>query len=279
MKYTTEADTQLLEALAKLSPESSQTTRRSWLKDGRVSVDGEVVKIGKTLIYKGQTITLGAKNVVIRGDIKILYEDRHLVVIEKPEGMLSVSTAYEKGETAHALLKEKYRPQRVHVVHRLDQDTSGVMLFALSEEARDEMKRTFEKHDIERAYTAIVEGMLTPEKGTWKCYLYEDSNYVVHETDDAEYGELAITHYEVKKISRRNTWLELKLETGKKNQIRVHLSDYGNPVAGDRKYGAETNPLRRLCLHASGISFTHPVTGEKLTIESAPPAGFSRIVE
>lgn len=278
MKYTTEADTQLLEALAKLSPESSQTTRRSWLKDGRVSVDGEVIKIGKTLIHKGQTIALGAKNVVIRGNIKILYEDRHLVVIEKPEGMLSVSTAYEKGETAHALLKEKYRPQRVHVVHRLDQDTSGVMLFALSEEARDEMKRTFEKHDIERAYTAIVEGMLAPEKGTWKCYLYEDSNYMVHETDDAEYGELAITHYEVKKISRRNTWLELKLETGKKNQIRVHCQLAGHPIVGDKKYGAQTSPIKRLCLHAHLLAFMHPVTKKMMRFESPVPDTFYRII-
>lgn len=279
MKYTTEENQSLLEALAKLSPESSQTTRRSWLKDGRITVDGEVVRVGSTPVRKGQTVVLGAKSRVIGGNIRIIYEDKHFVIIDKPEGMLSVSTAFEKKETAHALLKEKYRPQRVHVVHRLDQDTSGVMLFALTEEARDQMKKLFEKHEIERAYTAIVEGVMEQEKGIWECYLYEDGNYVVHPTDDEENGELAITHYAVKGRNRRHTQLELKLETGKKNQIRVHCQMAGHPIVGDKKYGAKSSHSKRLCLHAHLLAFVHPVTHKKVRFESPLPETFDRIIE
>lgn len=202
MKYVLKETLTLLDALAKLSPESSRTTLRSWLKEGRVTVDGQVVKISSTTIHIGQEIALGQKKKIIPGNIRVLYEDHHLVVIEKPEGLLSVATAFEKGETAHALLKTLYHPRRVHVIHRLDQDTSGVMLFALSEEARVELKKTFEKHAIERAYSAIVEGMLKSEKGTWQSYLYEDSAYVVHQTQNPDKGVLAITHFEVVKTSK-----------------------------------------------------------------------------
>lgn len=278
MKYIVEDELPLLDALAKLSPESSKTTLRSWLKDGRVTVDGDVVKLGNTLVHKEQVIALGAKPKIIGGSIRILYEDKHLVVIDKPEGLLSVAAAFEKGETAHAFLKQRYHPQRVHVVHRLDQDTSGVMVFALSETARDALKDIFERHAIQRVYTAIVEGMLTPDKGTWECYLYEDANYVVHATDDPGRGELAITHYLVKKQSKRNSWLELRLETGKKNQIRVHCQQAGHPIAGDKKYGAQTSPIKRMCLHANLLAFEHPVTGKEMSFESAVPETFHRIL-
>lgn len=278
MKFTAPEALSLLDMLTKLCPDSSKTTLRSWLKEGRVLVDGIVQKNGSQLVEKGQTIAIGSKQRFVNEKIRILFEDEHLVVIEKPEGMLSVSTAFDKSKTAHALLKSYYRPKQVHVVHRLDQDTSGVMLFALSEKARDLLKIMFEKHDIEREYAAIVEGHLKESSGTWESYLFEDPNYVVHETADPSKGRLAITHYEVRTATKKYSWLNLKLETGRKNQIRVHCQKSGHSVVGDKKYGAASNPIKRLCLHAYLLAFTHPISHKKLRFSSPIPDEFYQVI-
>jgi len=278
MKFVVTKEITILEALVQAAPDSSKSTLRSWLKQGRILVDGDVVKIPATVLKEGQTLTLARRERPVESGLKILHEDRHLVVIDKPSSLLSVSTAYEEGDTAHAILKRKYRPKRVYVVHRLDQDTSGVMMFALSEEALEKLKNTFEKHDIERKYDALVEGHLEEEKGTWRSYLFEDENYVVHETKDKRKGQLAISHYTVIGKSKKYSWLSVTLETGKKNQIRVHCQSAGIPVVGDKKYGAESNPLKRLGLHAYFLSFRHPITGKTMRFESPAPKSFYRLV-
>lgn len=277
MKYIAAKDLILLEALTLLSPESSKTTLRSWLSSGRILVDGTVEKKGTFLVKEGQVISMGAKPIKPEEGLKILFEDAHLVIIDKPIGMLSVSAAFEKSNTVHAILKRKYHPRRVYVIHRLDQDTSGVMMFALNEKAYTAMKKIFEKHEIERAYTAIVEGVVEKEEGTWKSYLYEDPNYVVRETNDTIKGELAVTHFKVEKRSKKYTWLTTRLETGKKNQIRVHTQSAGHPIAGDKKYGAITSPIKRLCLHAHLLAFVHPITKKQMRFESPIPAEFTAL--
>jgi 23S rRNA pseudouridine1911/1915/1917 synthase len=279
MQHIANSDASLLDILAKLAPQSSKTTLRSWIKEGRVAINGRKAKRGDEIVASGQKVTVGAKVQFLEDNLRILYEDEHLVAIDKPEGMLSVATAFEKGKTAHALLKDWYRPRKVFVVHRLDQETSGVMLFALSEEAYQGLKDIFESHEIERSYCAIVQGKVSPPSGIWQSYLYEDANYVVHSTDDPEKGRLAITHYRVLNSSPRYTRLELKLETGRKNQIRVHCSDHSHPVVGDSKYGATANPLKRLCLHAQLIAFIHPVTGKKMHFSSPLPETFDRLIK
>ena len=191
--------------------------------------------------------------------------------------MLSVATAFDKTNTAHSVLKAQFKPRQVYVVHRLDQDTSGVMLFALKENCFEAMKKIFEKHDIDRVYYAIVEGNLDSSSGTWQSYLYEDANYHVHSTTSAQTGELAITHYEVKAANKHYSLLELKLETGRKNQIRVHCQQAGNPVVGDKKYGATKNPLKRLGLHAYMLAFVHPSTHKKKIFTSPLPEVFLKI--
>lgn len=278
MKYVATKDLTLLEALALLSPGSSKTTLRSWLSSGRVLVDGQVEKKGNAPIKEGQTITMGAKALKSEEGVKIVFEDAHLVVVEKPIGMLSVATAFEKGNTVHAILKRKYHPRKVYVIHRLDQDTSGVMMFALNEKTYTALKKIFEKHEIERAYTAIVEGNMEENEGTWQSYLFEDPNYVVRETRDTIKGELAITHFKVEKKSKKYTWLTARLETGKKNQIRVHTQSAGHPVVGDKKYGAQTSPVKRLCLHAHLLAFTHPITEKKMRFEAPIPPEFNKLV-
>lgn len=277
MKHTVKTNQTLLEAVALLSPESTKTTHRSWIKEGRITVDGQVVKVSSTPVRIGQEIVLGQRTRFIDEKIKIYYEDDHLVVIEKPSGLLSVSTDFQKVKTAHHLLKKHYHPRKVFVVHRLDQDTSGVMLFAFTEIACDRLKAMFEEHSVERVYHAVVEGRIEEESGTWKSYLYEDANYVVHSTNDSNKGQIAITHYEVEGYSNKNTALTLTLETGRKNQIRVHCKDAGHSVLGDRKYGSTRDPIKRLCLHAHVLGFSHPITHKKLRFESPDPLAFQKL--
>lgn len=278
MQINADNEESLLNLLAVMSPGSSKTTLRSWLKEERITVDGKIVKNGSVLIEKGQQIALTEKPQFAGSGIRIIYEDRHLVAIEKPNGLLSVATAFEKEETAHGILKNYYYPRKVQVVHRLDQETSGVMLYALSDQGYEGLKALFEKHTIERSYCAVVEGHPEPKNGTWQSHLYEDNLYVVHSTKDPEKGRLAITHYTTKKTSARFSLLELKLETGRKNQIRVHCNDHGCPVVGDKKYGSTTDPIKRLCLHAALIAFVHPATGKEMRFTSPIPSSFNRLI-
>lgn len=269
-------DCSLLDFLAKFFPDSSKSTLRSWISDGRVYIDGILAKSAKHQVSQGQEIALGDKVRLVENQIPIIYEDQAIIVIDKPEGLLSVSTAFEKAETAHASLKRKYYPRPIYVVHRLDQETSGVMVFALSEQSLEQLKKKFEKHDIERRYTGIVEGKLASQSGCWKSYLHENANYVVKVVEDSNQGELAITHYQVKACNKAYSQLELTLETGKKNQIRVHCQHAGHPIVGDKKYGSTCNPLKRLGLHAHYLAFSHPITGKAMSFSSPVPASFKR---
>lgn len=277
MHFIPQEDTYLLDVLAKISPQSSKTTLRSWLKDGRVTVEGGVVKVGSTLVMLGQKVSVESKPQLIANKIRVIYEDNDLIAVEKPTGMLSVSTAFETGDTVFALLKAKFRPRTVYVVHRLDQDTSGVMLFALSEKAFVRLKEIFAAHDIERKYCAIVEGRMAETKGSWQSYLYEDANYKVHATDDPEKGRLATTHFKTLNASSKFSRLELTLETGRKNQIRVHCRDAGHPVVGDKKYGSSMDPIKRVCLHAFLLALNHPVTEKPLRFTSPIPSTFDKL--
>jgi 23S rRNA pseudouridine1911/1915/1917 synthase len=278
MKHILSKSMPLLEVLALLAPDSTKTTLRSWLKIGRVQVDGKVVKVANQEIQAGQTVTVGELPKFVDDNIRIIYEDKHLIAVDKPRGLLSVATNFDESNNLHAILKNKYKPKRVYPVHRLDQDTSGVIIFALSEAAREKLKETFEKHAIERRYRAIVEGHLTTKSGVWSSYQYEDLGYHVRTTQIPEKGKLAVTHYVVVKESPKYSLLDLTLETGRKNQIRVHCQEAGHPVAGDEKYGAATDPIKRLCLHAYLLVLEHPITNKKVRFESPMPNQFKQVV-
>jgi tRNA pseudouridine32 synthase/23S rRNA pseudouridine746 synthase/23S rRNA pseudouridine1911/1915/1917 synthase len=277
MQFSSKASGTLLEILQLQYPDSSKTTLRSWIQEGRVGVDGSPCKRANFPVAQGQQISFSPKK-QLAGNLPILYEDKHLVVVDKPAGMLSVATAFEKGQTAHALLKEKYQPRKVFVVHRLDQETSGVLLFALSEKAYHILKNKFMIHEMERLYVGIVEGKMPPGSGSWHSYLHEDSAYFVHSSPDPQSGSLAVTHYRLLKSSRSFSQVEFQLETGRKNQIRVHCQAAGHSIAGDKKYGAATNPLKRLCLHAHTLAFIHPITAEPMRFTSPPPETFQKLL-
>ena len=271
MFYIATESMTLLEAAGLMSPDSSKTTLRQWIRDGRIAVDEKIVDRANAPVLPGQKVGLAKKKNFLAPGSEILYEDRHLIVINKKEGLLSVDTEGGGQPSVHGLIKKRFHPNKVYVVHRLDQETSGIILFALSQEAFQKMKSLFRDHDLDRCYTALVEGELEEQQGTWDCYLYEDKAYRVHATKDQ--GERAITHYKLIDYRHGISKLELKLETGKKHQIRVHCKEAGHPVVGDTRYGSTINPYRRLCLHAHALNFKHPITGELLKFE-VPADGF-----
>jgi 23S rRNA pseudouridine1911/1915/1917 synthase len=269
----------LLELLHEIAPGSSKNTLRSWLQAGRVSVEGERVDRANAAVFQGQEIQVGSKVTFLKGALKILHEDDQLVVLEKPEGLLSVATPKETKATVHAILKRRFHNRRVYPVHRLDRETSGVMLFVYSEKARDHLKSQFEEQTIDKTYMAIVEKEMPIGRGVWESYMEEDDFYYVKSTNDSTRGKLAVTHYQVLKTHRNRSLLRLKPQTGRKNQLRVHCSEAGHSIVGDKKYGAQTNPLKRVCLHAQKLAFTHPVTGRRMLFVSPFPELFLKIFE
>lgn len=260
----------LLEALSLLCPQSSKTSLREFIHEGRVLVDNQVALRANLPLTAGQEVVFEERKVKWQNDLKIVFEDPYLVVVDKPAGLLSVETNFEKLKTAHAILKARYKPKKVFVVHRLDQDTSGLMIFAIDYTAFEMLKEELKHRRVRRIYHGIVEGRLQGS-GTWRSYLYEDEAYFMHTTDDPTLGEEAITHYEALEHKNSYTLVRFQLETGKKNQIRVQASQAGHPLTGDAKYGAKKNHFKRLALHAVELEFYHPITKKTLTFCSNFP--------
>jgi len=209
----------------------------------------------------------------------IIYEDKEIIVIDKPAGMLSVSTDKREENTAYRLVNDYLRNKRgrVWIVHRLDRETSGVMLFAKSEQIKLKLQDNWDSMAIKRGYIAVVEGRVkTPEK-VITSWLKQTKSLLVYSSNREGDGKLAITNYKVMQTVNKYSLLELSLETGRKNQIRVHMKDIGYPVTGDKKYGAAKNPLHRLGLHASVLTVKHPVTGEEMKFEAAIPEVFMKL--
>ncbi len=238
MKHTAIRSAPLLEILQEMAPESSKNTLRSWLQSGRVTIDNKPMERAQIQVLVGQEVCVGPKVSFIKGSLKILYEDDHMVVLEKPEGLLSVATAKENRATVHAMLKKQFHHPRVYPVHRLDRETSGVMLFAYHENARDALKKQFEQQNVDKTYFALVENEMSPQSGIWESYVEEDDFFYVKSTNNSIKGKLAITHFQVLQSKRNCSLLRLNPKTGRKNQIRVHCSEAGHPILGDKKYGA-----------------------------------------
>jgi tRNA pseudouridine32 synthase/23S rRNA pseudouridine746 synthase/23S rRNA pseudouridine1911/1915/1917 synthase len=214
--------------------------------------------------------------------LKILYEDKDILVVDKPAGLLTVATKTNKTRTAYYFLTDYVRKgysksrNRLFTVHRLDQWTSGVLVFAKSEEIKLQLQAQWK--ETEKKYLAVVHGCLAQKEGIITSYLAENNAFVVYSTTDPAKGKLSRTAYKVLKETGRFSLLEVGLLTGRKNQIRVHLADKGHPVVGDRKYGKAADRFRRLALHSKSISFKHPATGRQLTFETKLPAYFRNLL-
>ena len=214
--------------------------------------------------------------------LAVIYEDRDVIVVEKPCGLLTMGTDRDKSRTVHTILNEYVRKgdprsrNRVYIVHRLDRDTSGILLFARSEAAKLILQGQWK--DTEKRYLAVVHGRLSAKQGTISSYLAENSAFTVYSTPDPARGKLSHTAYTVLKETNGFSLLEIKLLTGRKHQIRVHLSEQGHPVVGDTKYGKGDDGSNDLALHAGSLSFQHPVNGKRLTFETGMPDRFIRLV-
>jgi tRNA pseudouridine32 synthase/23S rRNA pseudouridine746 synthase/23S rRNA pseudouridine1911/1915/1917 synthase len=216
------------------------------------------------------------------GGIEILYEDRDIIVIDKPAGLLTISTDREKSRTAYFILTDYVRRgaaksrNRIFIVHRLDRETSGIVIFAKNEQAKFRLQSQW--RDTKKQYLAVVHGHCEMREKTITSYLAENQAHRVYTINDPRKGRLAHTAYKVLKETRDFSLLEIELLTGRKHQIRVHLADIGHPVVGDERYGKEHKRQQRLALHARAIFFKHPFTGEPLAFETKVPVFFNTLV-
>jgi 23S rRNA pseudouridine1911/1915/1917 synthase len=214
--------------------------------------------------------------------IVIVHDDRDILVVDKPPGLLTMGTDSEKSRTAYFLLTDYVRKgcaksqKRIFIVHRLDRDTSGLLVFAKTEEAKLRLQSHWE--ETKKKYLAVVHGKCVKSSDTITSYLAENKAHHVYSTSDTAKGKLSLTGYKVLKETKDLTLLEVDLLTGRKHQIRVHLAGIGHPVVGDRKYGTKNEPRARLALHAGSLSFRHPFSGEQLTFETKAPEYFTKLV-
>lgn len=274
-------DAPLMEFLEKKLSGYSRNTIKALIKHRQLLLDGHTVLTRHDYPLKkgGVVDVLSSAQSVASGlnhpKLSIIFEDEYIIVVEKKEGLLSVKTPNTPEESATHLLNQYLRPQGrdhyIYVVHRLDRETSGVMMFAKSKEVQQTLRDNWKKYVTERSYVAIVDGVIEQKKGRIESYLTEDIKKVMHSSPVDNGGQLAITNYTVISTNGRESLVRLNLETGRKNQIRVQLQSIEHPVAGDVKYGSRNSRYGRLCLHAETLRFKHPVTGKPMAFSVPVP--------
>lgn len=284
--FTVTEPSGLLEFLLKNVTGKSRNNVKSLLTRKAVSVNGRTISRHDYALKPGQVVRIAPPEKEIQKQIKglkFIYEDDELIVVDKPAGLLSIATDNEKEKTAYHLLTEYVRLQnkrdRIFVVHRLDRDTSGVLMAAKNEELKLALQERWNELVKTRVYTAVVEGILTEKKGTIRTWIKETKTHLMYSSGQPGDGLEAITDYEVLREARGYSLVNIILRTGRKNQIRVHMSELGHPVAGDDRYGAKTDPFGRLALHAGTLELTHPFTGALLSFESPIPGKFKAMFQ
>lgn len=286
-KYTiynvTEPD-ELMAFLMKKMDGVSRTRVKALLTNRVVLVDNVIVTQFNHPLKPGMKVQISReknKHEFHHPMLKIVYEDAYLIVVEKKEGLLSVATDHQKERTAQHILSEyvkrTHRNNRVFVVHRLDRETSGLMMYAKDEKTQHTLRDNWHDIVVDRRYVSIVMGEMERDQAQIRTWLTDRKLYVSSSNYD-DGGKLSITHYKTIKRANGFSMMELELETGRKNQIRVHMSELGHPVVGDQRYGCEIDPLGRLALHAFKLCFYHPVTGELMEFETPYPASFRNLM-
>ncbi len=279
---------ELLAWLFEAWPETKKKQVREWLKFGKVAVNGRVVTQFDHSLRPGDEVVIHSKGVAapetkIPGGLRVRHEDADIIVIEKPSGLLSIASAAEDQKTAYALLTTHVRRgnvrgrERVWIVHRLDRETSGLMVFAKNEPAKTALQKNWDA--AEKRYLAVVEGAPRQDAGKFESHLDESNPLKVYPAEEGPETRHAITHYRVTKKGLGTTLVELTLETGRRHQIRVQLAEAGCPIVGDKKYGAQTNPIKRIALHATSLRFVHPQTLREMRFESALPGDIGSIIK
>lgn len=275
----------LIQFAEKILSDHSTTKVKSMLRHNQFAVNGmpssqfdQELKLGDEFSVNFDQSFRVFKN----PRIQLVYEDNDILVINKGYGILSVGTDNIKTGTAYSIMREyvKYHNPRaqVFIVHRLDRDTSGLMMLAKTPESKEAMQHNWNNMVINRKYVAVVEGIVEQEEGVVRSYLAENSKFEVYSTDDPTKGQLAITRYKRLAVGHGYSLMELELDTGRKNQIRVHMKDLGHPIVGDRKYGADRSPIHRLALHAQTLRFVHPIDRKEMNFFTPIPARFRSLV-
>ena len=267
-------------------PDRKRTTVKDYLKHNQVMVGQTVTRQWDQELQPGDIVKVNTSRefqVFKNPRLKIVYEDDDIIVVNKGYGLLSMGTDNKSEGTAYWILrdyvKRKDPRNKIFIVHRLDQQTSGLMMFAKNVQAKEAMQHNWNNMVLERRYIAIVEGgQIDPPAGSVESYLAENSVHEVYSTDNPNEGQFAVTRYRTLRSRGQYSMVELQLETGRKNQIRVHMKDLGHPIAGDKRYGAKTSPIHRLCLHAQTLRFVHPITKRDMNFTSELPAGFTKMV-
>ncbi len=284
--FIVEEPAELLDFLLKKLTDKSRNNVKSLLTNKTVSVDGKTVTQHDHPLKAGQSVMILSPVRMLQkkfNKLKILYEDDELLAIDKPAGLLSIATDNEKERTAYHLMTDYVRiadpKARVFVVHRLDRDTSGVLIAAKNERIKLALQDDWNYLVVTRGYTAVVEGVPGEKTRRIKSWLRETKTHLSYSSSTPGDGREAVTNYEVIRQAKNYALVKITIETGRKNQIRVHMQDLGHPIAGDKQYGAKTNPLSRLCLHAGHLELRHPFTGSSLLLESAVPKSFLTLVQ
>ena len=281
--YIVQEDGTLLDWLLHNVKGESKSKIKATLKGRGIRVNGKRLTQYDYPLAPGDrvSVSLSKRNDQFRSrHLKIVYEDQYLVVVDKNVGILSMAAGHSS-LNVKTVLDEYFRKTRqrctAHVVHRLDRDTSGLMIYAKDMQTEAVFEHNW--HDIvyDRRYVAILSGEVAEPEGTLASWLRDNNSYVIYSSPVDNGGKYAVTHYRVLSRTTEHSLVEFKLETGRKNQIRVHSSDLGHPVCGDIKYGNGDNPIDRLCLHAWVLCFFHPVTRKRMEFESPLPLGFKRL--
>ena len=282
LTFKVKEQNELMKFLIENLPNKNRNNIKSLLKNKQVLVDGAAISQFNHPLNPGQEVMITESRFSDKDmkGIKVVYEDEYLIAVEKASGILSIATDKEREKTAYNIVKNYVKSrkplEKLFIVHRLDRETSGVMIFAKTEEMQQILQTNWQKMVLERTYVAVVEGKVEKNSDTIVSYLKENSAFVTFSSDkEIEGSKKAITHYTVLKRSKGFSLVEANIETGRKNQIRVHMQSLGHSVVGDKKYGATTNPLGRLGLHAKSIIFKHPKTGKILSFQTGIPAKFS----
>lgn len=272
----------LMQFIADRLGDAKRTDIKGWLKHGQVKLGGNVTSQFDEPVEAGATVEINFSRAwpqFRHPRMTIVYEDDDIIVVNKGYGLLSVGTgSLRKEETAYGILKDYVKnvnpANKIFVVHRLDRGTSGLMMFAKSVQAQEAMQHNWKNMVIDRRYVALLEGIVETDSGTIRSNLGETSRFEVYSSAEEGTGKPAVTRYEVIRRSHGYTLAEFSLDTGRKNQIRVHARDLGHPIVGDRKYGAKASPLNRIALHAKSLKFAHPITRKLMSFELPVPQRF-----
>lgn len=283
-EFPVNAPVKLMEHLSASMPDRKRTFIKQLLSHNQVAVNGRPESQFDMELQPSDSVKVNFTHefkVFNNRRLKIVYEDDDIIVVEKGYGLLSMGNDKKPDNTAYSILRDYVKwtnpLNKIFIVHRLDRDTSGLMMFAKSMEAKEKMQHNWNNMVLNRVYVAVVEGEPAEKEGMVKSYLVENSRYEVYSTDDPKKGQLAVTRYRTIQTNGKYSLLELELDTGRKNQIRVHMHDLGHPISGDTKYGAEKSPLHRLALHAKTLRFIHPITRQIMDFSSRVPGGFMSI--